>query len=95
MLFRSVRPNYAYMPVYFDERVFGKSRDQVLERLKEHEIYARRYFYPAINDMTCYRELDGTPTPVAHETSLRILCLPIYEELTAAEVDHICDVILQ
>ena len=46
--------NYAYMPVVFDENVFGKSRDHVYEPLKSHDIIARKYFYPAINDMTCY-----------------------------------------
>ena len=90
-----VTPNYAYLPVCFDPRIFGKDRDQVLEQLREQEIYGRRYFYPAVNDMTCYRELAGEPTPVARETSLRVLCLPLYEELTPAEVDRICDVILE
>lgn len=90
-----VEPNYAYFPALFDERLFGKSRDDVLRSLKEHEIYARRYFFPAVNDMTCYRDWPGAPTPISHETSLRILCLPLYEGLSVEDVDRICDVILK
>lgn len=90
----SVQPNYAYFPVRFDPQLFGKSRDDVLEQLRRQDINGRRYFYPAVNDMTCYRALKGKPTPIAHAVSLQILCLPIYEGLTLAEADRICDVVL-
>lgn len=89
-----VRSNYAYFPVRFDPRVFGKSRDAVREQLRRQDINGRRYFYPAVNDMTCYRALKGKPTPIAHAVSLQILCLPIYEGLTVEQTDRICDVIL-
>ena len=36
-------------------------------------------FYPAINELECYRDNPGAPTPVAHDVSLHILTLPIYE----------------
>lgn len=88
--------NYAYMPVVFDEKVFGKNRDQVFEQLKEHDIVARKYFYPAINDMDCYGYLKGQKeTPVAHEMSLRVLTLPIYDGLEMENVDRICEIILK
>lgn len=89
-----VQSNYAYFPVRFDPQVFGKSRDDVMEQLREQEINGRRYFYPAVNDMTCYRALKGKATPIAHEVSLQIMCLPIYEGLTLAEADRICDIVL-
>lgn len=87
--------NYAYMPVIFDENVFGKNRDQVFEELKAQDIISRKYFYPAINDMDCYGYLKGQKeTPVAHDMSLRVLTLPIYEGLEMETVDRICDIIL-
>ena len=89
-----VEPNYAYFPVYFDRKKFGRSRDDVFVALGEQDIHARKYFYPAINDLTCYREYAAQKTPVAHDVSLNILTLPIYEGLALSDVDRICDVIL-
>ncbi len=90
----SVTPNYAYLPVYVDPEVFGKSRDDVFRQLEKHDIHARKYFYPAVNDMACYRCFKNQPTPVAHRTAANILTLPIYEELPAEDVDRICDLVL-
>lgn len=89
-----VNPNYSYLPVYFDEAVFGKSRDEVFEQLKEKNIFARKYFYPAINELSCYRGMFPQNTPVAHDVSTHILTLPIYEGLAMEDVDRICDVVL-
>ena len=87
--------NYSYFAVYFDKEKFGKSRDDVFAMLKEENIYARKYFYPAINDLKCYRDVCTEQTPVAHDVSLNILTLPLYEELDVSDVDRICDIILR
>lgn len=92
---KDVKPNYAYYPVYFDERVFCKSRDDVFEQLKEQDIFARKYFYPVVNEMACYKGIYEKTTPVAHEASMHILTLPMYEELAVEDVDRICDFILE
>ena len=89
-----VRANYGYIPVYFDEEVFGKSRDEVYEQLRENDVYPRKYFYPAVNELDCYRYLHCEETPTAHDVSLRILTLPIFEGLSAEDVDRICGIIL-
>ena len=89
---RGVEPNYAYFPVYFDRDVLGYDRNDVYGALREQEIYARKYFYPAVNDLDCYR--GSNETPIAHDVSLNILTLPIYEGLALEDVDRICDVIL-
>ena len=90
-----VEPNYAYFPVYFSEKVFGKSRDDVFNLLRDHEIYTRKYFYPAVNDMACYKkQYSKYETPVARDVSLNILSLPLYENLALEDVDRICNLIL-
>lgn len=86
--------NYAYYPVYFDEKLFGKTRDQVFDELAEREIYARKYFYPAVNEMTCYKNGYLQNTPIAHDVSTHILTLPLYEELAIEDVERICGIIL-
>ena len=89
-----ITPNYSYFPVYFDAERFGKNRNEVYAQLKENKIYARKYFYPAINDLHCYQNADSAPTPIAHDVSLKILALPLYEGLALSDVDRICDIIL-
>lgn len=92
---KDVISNYAYYPVYFDREVFGKSRDDVYEELKKNDIFARKYFYPAINELSCYEGFFKGETLVAHEVSLNILTLPMYEELSLQVVDKICNIILK
>ena len=89
-----VTPNYAYFPVYFDKEKFGKSRDDVYMELREHDIYTRKYFYPAINELDCYKDTCEQVTPIAQDVSLNILTLPIYEGLAGEDVDRICDIML-
>ena len=63
------------------------------EALRENDIFARKYFYPAVNDMECYSNLNNLDTPIAHDVSMNILTLPLYEELKMEEVDKICEII--
>lgn len=88
-----VRYNYAYFPVVFDG--FSMDRDQVFELLKEHNIFARKYFYPCINSYECYREqFCAEDTPVAGRIASQVLTLPLYADLPLEVVDEICDLIL-
>ena len=91
----AVQYNYAYRPVEIDAQEFGLSRDQLYEKLKEYNIFSRRYFYPLICDYPCYRNIpvqDSLRT--ARQVASRILTLPIYDELSRDEVDQICDIII-
>lgn len=90
-----VTPNYAYYAVCFEPDLFGETRDSVYDRLKDNDIFARKYFYPAINEMDCYSAANPEKTPVAADISRKILTLPLYEELSTADVDRICDIILK
>ena len=91
---KDVTNNYSYFPVYFNPNRFGKSRDNIYNILKDNKIYARKYFYPAINELTPYKDCIGSNTPVAHDVSMNILTLPIYSDLDIKDVDRICDIIL-
>jgi len=89
-----VRYNYAYLPVEIDPPECGLNRDELYEELKTYNIYTRRYFYPLICDYTCYRHLAlKDPLTVARRVASRILTLPIYPDLSEANVHQICDII--
>ena len=90
-----VKPNYAYFPIVIEEDEFGVNRQIVMDRLKEHDIYTRKYFYPLTSDMDCYSGMfDSSLTPVAVHASQRVLTLPMSASLALDDVDRICDIIL-
>lgn len=92
---KDVKRNYSYFPIVIDENIFGVNRDVVFERLAEHGIGARKYFYPLTNAFTCFEGMyDAGLTPVAQRISKSVLALPLYAELSLDDVDNICSVIL-
>lgn len=92
----NVESNYAYFPVVFDDYKFN--RDEIAEKLKAHDINARKYFSPLTNSFDCYCDLPTSgveKTPVAQHLANCVLTLPLYADLTIGDVDRICDVILE
>lgn len=90
-----VVPNYAYFPVVFEEKVFGKSRDEISDKLAAEGIFSRKYFYPLTNAFDCYKDkFNAADTPKALEISKRVLTLPMYADLSLEDVDRICNIIL-
>lgn len=90
-----VKPNYAYFPVVFDG--YRYDRNQIFDILEQHNITARKYFYPLTNAIECYDYLPtagAEKTPVANYIADRVLTLPLYADLAIADVDRICDLIL-
>ncbi len=92
---KDVKPNYAYFPVIFDEKLFGATRNEVMEALAAHDIGARKYFYPLTNTFECFHNMfDVNETPVALHMSRHVLTLPLYADLSVEDVDRICDIVL-
>lgn len=88
-----VTSNYAYFPVVFTEEC-KESRDSVFARLKEHNIHARKYFYPLTNSLQCFEgRFSAEETPIAKRISEQVLTLPMAASLTMEEVDLICEII--
>lgn len=89
-----VKSNCAYFSVVFDG--YKLNRDEVVDKLKAENIYARKYFYPLTNSFECYRgRFDVGKTPVAKYIADRVLTLPLYADLALNDVDRICDIILK
>ena len=89
-----IRYNHAYMPIEVDEQEFGMSRDTLYEKLKEYNVYTRRYFHPLVCDYACYRNVSvNDPLTVARRVADCILTLPIYDGLELSDVEAICEII--
>ncbi len=88
--------SYSYFPILIDEKVYGKSRDEVYFKLREFNIYGRRYFYPLISNFPSYRGLPSSRKenlPVAARIAEQVLCLPIYPHLEPEIVSYIVEIL--
>ena len=82
--------NYAYYPIVLEsEELLLK----IKERLDKGEIFTRRYFYPSLASSLPY--LKSKSLPITDDISKRVLCLPLYYDLTLEEVDLICRLMLR
>ena len=87
---------YSYFPILINEEKHGISRDELYEKLKEHNIFGRRYFYPLISDFEPYKYLPSATKenlPVATKIAQQVLCLPIYVELDKNDVKRVVEII--
>ena len=79
--------NYSYFPVLFSsEEVLLK----VLKSLNSADIYPRRYFYPALNELPY---LNYQSCPIAEDVARRIVCLPLSAEISSEDIEQICSII--
>lgn len=84
--------NYPYYPIFIDEKIYGMSRDELYFKLRENNIFGRRYFYPLVSEFPMYKGLDSSkPSNLsnAHKISNQVICLPIYPELQLEDVEMI------
>ncbi|MDD3723973.1 MAG: DegT/DnrJ/EryC1/StrS family aminotransferase [Bacteroidales bacterium] len=88
--------NYAYFPIFVNEIEYGMSRDALYEKMKQNNIYGRRYFYPLISEFSMYKGLESSShknLPVAHKIANEVICLPIYSELEIKEIKEIVNIL--
>ncbi len=82
--------NYAYYSLVFEsEKLMHKS----IEILRGYEIFTRRYFYPSLANTLPYVEKQNFE--VTDDIAKRVLCLPLYYDLTEEEVLLICRLLLR
>jgi dTDP-4-amino-4,6-dideoxygalactose transaminase len=92
----NVARSYPYFPILVNSDEFGRTRDDVYNSLKEHNIYGRRYFYPLISHFPAYRGLPSSRKenlPVAEKTAEQVICLPIYPDLNMNVLGNIVDIL--
>jgi dTDP-4-amino-4,6-dideoxygalactose transaminase len=92
-----VTHNYTYFPILIDTIKFGRTRDDVYNELRKHDIFCRRYFYPLISQFPTYRGFESAQPgkmPVAERITEEVLCLPIYPDLEIRSVNDICGIII-
>lgn len=77
--------NYSYFPIVFE------SEDRLLRKmacLENESIFCRRYFYPSLNHLSY---VEKRVVPVCEDLASRILCLPLYHDLTVQDQERVID----
>jgi dTDP-4-amino-4,6-dideoxygalactose transaminase len=75
--------NYAYYPVIFESETVTL---MVKEALEQNNIHPRRYFYPSLDTLDYVQTAE---VQLSKDISKRILCLPLYFNLTSNEQELI------
>ncbi|HBE9153917.1 TPA: DegT/DnrJ/EryC1/StrS family aminotransferase [Serratia fonticola] len=91
-----VDANHAYFPILVEDE-FRMNREELYNYLKENDVYSRRYFYPLITDFSMYKGMKSASKenlPVANEIARKVLCLPIYPNLTIEEQEKVISLIM-
>jgi dTDP-4-amino-4,6-dideoxygalactose transaminase len=89
--------NYSYFPILVGPD-YPLSRDALYQKLKDQDVFARRYFYPLITDFPMYRGLPSAHRanlPVANLAAQQVLCLPIYPALRPEDLDRVAGLIIE
>ena len=87
---KDANKNYAYYPLVLE------SEDLLLKvktALDSSEIFTRRYFYPSLATALPY--LEPCELAITDAISKRVLCLPLFYDLTLEEVELICKLLLR
>ena len=82
--------NYAYYPIVLESEDFLL---KVKTELEKHDIHTRRYFYPSLAKALPY--LNPTEMPITDDIAKRVLCLPLYYDLSLKEVEYIARLMLR
>lgn len=87
--------NYSYFPILVTDE-YPLTRDELYQKLKDNNVFARRYFYPLISEFDMYKELPSAAAsnlPIASKATQQVLCLPIYAALGNELQDRIIEII--
>ena len=89
--------NYSYFPIFVNAEKYGMTRDELYFKMKEQNVFGRRYFYPLISDFSTYRGLESAKPenlPNARKMADSVICLPIYHDLTEQDVERVLNCIV-
>lgn len=88
--------SYQYFIIEIDKRSYGKSRDWLHEKLKQNNVFTRKYFYPLCSDFNWYKHLESAQPrnlPEAQKTVKEVLAMPYYGGLEIESVENVCGII--
>jgi dTDP-4-amino-4,6-dideoxygalactose transaminase len=86
---QGVEYNYTYFPVTVDPDEFGTGRNELAAHLENRGIVTRKYFHPLASEFPEFSGFKKADLPVAAEIATRILCLPMFHDISREEIRFI------
>ena len=89
-----VKHNYSYFPIFVNAEEYGMTRDELYFKMREQNIWGRRYFYPLISTFSTYCGLPSAAPenlPVATRIANEVICLPMHHELNECSIGKVID----
>lgn len=84
---------YSYFPILLSTE---EQRNHIYQKLRDNNIYARKYFYPLTADAFCFGDkYKDCSLENARNISARVLVLPLYAELENGDVARIIETIIK
>ena len=93
-----IRHNYSYFPIFVNEEEYGMTRDELYFKMKSHNVYGRRYFYPLISTFSTYRGLDSASRnnlPNAYKLADSVICLPMHHAMSTDDINRVISEIVK
>ncbi len=91
-----VRSSMQYYVIRVDEKVAPVGRDRLYEKLREFNVFSRRYFHPLCSSLNCYRSHPSASPqnlPVANRIAGEVLALPFFGALGVEGANRVSDMI--
>lgn len=79
--------NYSYFPILFKTETELRNK---MKKLNDENIFPRRYFFPSLNNLPY---VNDKTCSISEGISSRILCLPMYFDLTFEEQGNIIELL--
>ena len=74
------------------------TRDELYYKMKEYNVFGRRYFYPLISSFSTYRGLPSAGKdnlPTAYKMAEEVICLPMHHSLTEDDINRVISIIIK
>lgn len=91
----NITPSEQYYPLLFNDSC-PLSRDELYEKLKEENIFTRKYFNPICTDYTPYKDFkifSKHEEPIAEKIKNNVLCLPFHSDVKDSHLTNITEAI--
>ena len=82
--------NFSYFPIILKDK---KQTEKVQQALNDKDIFPRRYFYPSLDTLSYIEPKQYAP--VSRDIASRILCLPLFAELSDVDCELISKTVLE
>lgn len=86
--------NYSYYPILIEDD-YRVSRNELYNKLRDNNIYARKYFHPITSDQACFRnKYKNVKLDNARKLSEQVLTVPFYDSITFENMDKVLKIMI-